>query len=82
MIAYNSLSDKEQELIPTSPKDSSVTREEVSTKIKSHIHSTYEQEQVYSVVFNDTETTTSGNLIVYVDLDKKIVVGKGAQKID
>lgn len=82
MIAFNSLSDKEQELIPTSPKDSVVTKQAVSTEIKSQIDSNYDEEEVYSVVFNDTATTTTGNLVVLIDLDKKNVVGKGVQELN
>ncbi|KAA0955185.1 hypothetical protein FQ085_16050 [Planococcus sp. ANT_H30] len=82
MIAHNSLSDEEQLLIPTSPKDSLVTKEAVSAKIKAQFHSTYKQQQVYSVVFNGTDTATAGNLIVYVDLDQKTVVGKAFQELD
>lgn len=82
MIAFNSLSDKEQELIPTSPKDSIVSKKAISAEIKSKISPNYDEEMVYLVVFNDTATNISGNLIVYVDLDKKTVIGKGFQNFN
>lgn len=77
MVAYNSLSKAEQDLIPVSPKDSTVTKENVSHEIKSVIDNNYSKEQVYAVVFNNTETAASGNLVVYIDLDKEEAVGKG-----
>lgn len=80
MIVFNSLSDTEQELIPLSPKDSLVTKQAITTEIQPKIDSNYDEEEVYSVVFNDTATTTTGNLIVFIDLDKKRVVGKGFQE--
>lgn len=82
MIAFNSLSDKEQELIPTSPKDSTVTKETISAEIKSKITPTYDEKEVYSVVFNDTAINASGNIIVFVNLDKKTVIGKGFQELN
>ncbi|PKH12167.1 hypothetical protein [Planomicrobium sp. MB-3u-38] len=77
MMAYNSLSKAEQDLIPVSPKDSTVKKEDVSSAIKSLIDSDYHKEQVYAVVFHDTGSNASGNLVVYIDLDKGKVVGKG-----
>ncbi|RAZ81311.1 lipoprotein [Planococcus halotolerans] len=77
MVAYNSLSKAEQDLIPASPKDSTVTKENVSHEIKSVIDNNYSKEQVYAVVFNNTESSTFGNLVVYIDLDKEEAVGKG-----
>lgn len=77
MVAYNSLSKAEQDLIPVSPKDSTVTKENISHEIKTLIDSNYSKEQVYAVVFNNTGSSKSGNLVVYVDLDKEKSVGKG-----
>lgn len=77
MVAYNSLSETEQGSIPVSPKDSTVTKENVSDEIKSLIDKNYNEKQIYAVVFNDTESSTSGNLVVYVDLNKEQAVGKG-----
>lgn len=77
MVAYNSLSEAEQDLIPVSPKDSTVTKETISYDIKSLIDNNYTKEQVYAVVFNNTESSTSGNLVVYVDFNKEEAVGKG-----
>lgn len=82
LLAFNSLSDEEQELIPTSPKDSVVAKQAVSTENKSNIDSSYDEEEVYSVVFNNSATNTTGNLIVFIDLDKKNVVGKGFQELN
>ncbi|WP_059170454.1 hypothetical protein [Bacillus sp. FJAT-27445] len=77
MIAFNSLTDEEQHLIPVSPKDSIVEKITVSGENKSYIDKEYDKDQVYSVTFNNTETDSSGKLTVFVDLDKKTVVGKG-----
>ncbi|MCR2823326.1 hypothetical protein [Lederbergia panacisoli] len=77
MAAFNSLSDEEQELIPVSPKDSIVEKITVNDEIKPFIDKDYEKDQVYSVTFNNTETDSSEKLTVFVDLDKKKVVGKG-----
>ena len=77
MIAYNSLTDEESGLIMVSPKDSTVKKVKVTDDIESLIDSNYEKNKVYSVTFNHTKTDSSGNLMVFVDLDKKTVVGKG-----
>lgn len=76
MIAFNSLTDEEKHLIPVSPKDSIVEKVTVDGEIEALIDSNYDEEEVYSVTFNHTETDSSGNLVVFIDLDKKTVVGK------
>lgn len=76
MVAFNSLSEKESALIPVSPKDSLVKKVTVDNDIESFINHDYDKDEVYSVTFNHTNTETSGNIIVFVDLDKKNVVGK------
>lgn len=77
MIAFNSLTYEEQDLIPVSPKDSIVEKITVNNETKSLIDKDYEKDQVYSVTFNNTETDSSGKLTVFVDLNKTTVVGKG-----
>jgi hypothetical protein len=77
MVAYNSLTYEEKDLIPVSPKDSIVKQVPVNNEIESLIDNNYDEDQVYSVTFNNTETNTAGNLVIFVDLDKKTVVGKG-----
>ncbi|MCZ8532589.1 hypothetical protein [Psychrobacillus psychrodurans] len=77
MVAYSSLTDEERDLIPVSPKDSIVKQVPVNDDIKASIDVNYAKDQVYSVTFNNTETDTTGNLVVFVDLDKKTVLGKG-----
>lgn len=77
MVAYNSLSDEEKDLIPVSPKDSSVKKVAVSQEIRSMIDEDYDKDEVYSVIINNTESDTTGNLVVFLDLDKETVVGKG-----
>lgn len=77
MIAYNSLTEQESSLIVASPKDSSVKKVRVTDDIKSLIDSNYDKNIVYSVTFNHTKTDSSGDLVVFVDLDKETVVGKG-----
>ncbi len=77
MVAYNSLSDEEKDLISVSPKDSSVEKVAVSQEVISMMDEDYDKDEVYSVIFNNTESETSGNLVVFLDLDKETVVGKG-----
>lgn len=81
MVAYGALSDEESELIPVSPKDSIVNKVTVNDEIKAVIDKDYNKEEVYSVTFNHTETNSSGNLIVFIDLDKKTVIGKMNQSL-
>lgn len=72
-----SLTDEERDLIPVSPKDSIVKQVPVNYDIKASIDVNYAKDQVYSVTFNNTESDTTGNLVVFVDLDKKQFLGKG-----
>ena len=60
-----------------SPKDSSVEKVQVDDVIKKFVNDHYEKDQVYEVTFNYTETPSTGNLVVYVDLDEVSVIGKG-----
>ena len=76
MVAYNSLTDEESARIPVSPKDAIVELNEVNEENKKFINSDYESNKVFSVTFKHTETDLSGNLVVYIALDKKTVVGK------
>lgn len=76
MVAFNSLTDEEKGVIPVSPKDSNVKIVAVNGEIKSLIDNNYDEEEVYSVTFNHTETNSSENLVVFMALDKKTVVGK------
>lgn len=80
MVAFNSLTDEEKELIPVSPKDSTVEKVTVNDEIESFIRSDYDKDQVYSITFNNTESDSSGNLTVLVGMDKKTIVGKGFKK--
>lgn len=77
LIAFNSLTDEEKDLIPASPKDSIVEKVTVNDENKSFIDKNYDKDKVYAVTFNNTETNSSGKLTVFVDLDKETVVGKG-----
>ncbi|MRH43475.1 hypothetical protein GH741_12380 [Aquibacillus halophilus] len=77
MVAYNGLTKSEQDRVPVSPNDSSVNKVTVDTKLARKIGIAWKGKEVYSVKFNHTATSTSGNLIVYLDLDKKTIVGKG-----
>lgn len=76
MLAYNSLSEDEQNLIPTSPKDSVVEKINVTEENKIFLHEDYDKKKVYSITFNNTGSGVNGNLIVFVDLNKETVVGK------
>ncbi|MEC1722112.1 hypothetical protein P9265_21240 [Schinkia azotoformans] len=77
MVAYNSLTDEERTLIPVSPKDSIVKKVHVNDDIKKSIDKGFGRDEVYSVTFNNTETDSSGNLVVFIDLDRQTVLGKG-----
>jgi Flp pilus assembly protein CpaB len=77
MVAFNSLSGQESNLILVSPKDSNVKQVLVNNDIQEIIDTNYDKDQVYAVTFNNTATEATGNLVVYVGLDKKTVLGKG-----
>lgn len=78
MIAFNSLTEEEtSSLIIVSPKDSQVEKVAVNDKIEALITKNYNKRKVYKITFNQTATESHGNLIVFVDTDKKTVVGKG-----
>ncbi|CAM3709129.1 hypothetical protein [Marinicrinis lubricantis] len=77
MVAFNSLTDAEKDQIPVSPKDSVVGRVTVNDDIAALIGNDYNGKAVFVVMFNHTDTNSSGNLTVYVDLDKRTVIGKG-----
>ena len=77
MVAFNSLTHEESALIPVSPKDSIVKQVPVNDDLQELIDMNYDKDQVYAVTFNNTATDTTGNLVVYVGLDKKTVLGKG-----
>ena len=79
LVAFESLTNKEKELIPVSPKDSIVKKVTVNAEIKSKIDKNYDKEEVYAVTFRHSEAGSSGNLEVYIALDKKTVVGKKQQ---
>ena len=76
MVAFNSLTEEEKDLILVSPKDSTVEKVVVNDDIEPFIESNYDKDKLYSVTFNHTETESSGNIVVFVDLDKKAIVGK------
>ncbi|MBU8908276.1 hypothetical protein [Desertibacillus haloalkaliphilus] len=77
MVAFNSLTDEESALIQVSSKDSIVKQVPVNDDLQESIDMNYDKDQVYAVTFNNTATDTTGNLVVYVSLDKKAVLGKG-----
>lgn len=59
-----------------SAKDATVEQVPFSDEIRSLIEKTYDSNQVYAVTFNINSTYPSGNLIIYVALDKERVVDK------
>jgi cytochrome c biogenesis protein ResB len=77
MTAFSSLNDEEKDQIPVSPKDSVVRKVTVNDDLAKLIGKNYYGKKVYSVMFNHTETDSTENITVYVDLDKKEIVGKG-----
>lgn len=64
MVAYNDLTEEEKDLIPTSPKDSSVEMVTINEEIKDFIDCNYDKNQVYQVVFHHTAPGSSGSLVV------------------
>lgn len=77
LVAYNDLTDEEESLIQLTPKDSKVKIAAVDDYIKSVINPAYSKKILYKVTFNHTETRSKGNLVLFVDIDKKSVVGRG-----
>lgn len=77
MVAFNSLTDAEQNKIIVSPKDSTVEKMIFDEELSNIIKKSYDKKKVYAVTFNHTATDNAGDLVVYVDLDKETVVGKG-----
>ncbi|GAA0356712.1 hypothetical protein [Bacillus horti] len=77
MQAYIGLTDAERALIPVSPGDSIVAKIIVTEELTSIIGEQYVGEDVYSVTFNQTATDANGDIIVYMALDKRTVLGKG-----
>ncbi|MCM3409198.1 hypothetical protein [Metabacillus litoralis] len=80
MVAFNSLTKEEQDKIPVSPKDSSVKKVTVNDELSEQLGNNLIDKRLYAVIFNGTETDSLGKLIVYVDLNKETVVGKGYEK--
>ncbi|QTD42127.1 hypothetical protein [Sporosarcina sp. Te-1] len=78
MLAFSSLTEEEQQLIPASPKDSTVRKVMITEEIQPFIEKSYDQDEIYSVTFHNTESNTDGDLTVFVDLEKRTVVGKGS----
>lgn len=74
MIAYNSLTDEQKQLIPASPKDSEVKIVEVAKLMVEELPY-YENDKVYSVEFFHTSDAYNDNLIVYVSLDQNQILG-------
>lgn len=76
MVAFNSLTPEEESLILASPKDSNVEKIAVTDQIKPLINKDYTKEKIFKITFNHTAIESQGNLIVFVDTNKKTVVGK------
>lgn len=76
MVAFGSLTEEEQQLIPVSPKDSTVQKVQVTKEIEPFIEKDYGQDELYIVTFHYKETD-SEELSVFVGADKKTVIGKG-----
>lgn len=68
MVAFNSLTEEEKDLILVSPKDSTVEKVVVNDDIERFIESNNDKDNLYSVTFNHTKTDSSGNIVVFVDL--------------
>ena len=77
MVAFNSLTQTEQDKIPVSPKDSTVKKVVVQRDAAVLTDQDYNGKKVYAVTFNHTATDSLGDLVVYVDLNKHSIAGKG-----
>ncbi len=77
--AFNSLTASEQNEIPISPEASIVEKIVVDDEIAILNDESYNGKKVYSVTFDDTANVEMGlnNIVVYVGLDKKTIIGKG-----
>lgn len=78
MQAYTALDNDEKGRIPVSPKDAVVAKVTVDEGIAAHIGSRHMGTKVYSVMFHQTSTASSGNLVVYLNIDRTKVLGKGS----
>lgn len=58
------------------PKDSVVRKVTINDNLANLIGKSYYGKEVYSVAFNHTETVSTESITVYVDLDKKTIVGQ------
>ena len=76
LVAFESLTEEEQQLIPVSPKDSTVRKVQVTEEIEPFIAKDYEQDELYIITFHNKETD-SEELSVFVGADKNTVIGKG-----
>lgn len=76
MIAFGQLTKGEQDLIPVSPKDARIEEVTVTSDIQALLDPDFNNEKVYAVTFNHTDTP-SGKLTVFIDMENKTVVGKG-----
>src|SRR5690606_35220296 len=76
MVAFNSLTLEERELIMVSPKDSVLKEEKVNSVISSLIDKNYKRDIVYSVTFDTEDSDKPGKLIVFLSENKKTSLGK------
>ncbi|WP_251041112.1 hypothetical protein [Bacillus sp. ISL-45] len=76
LVAFESLTNKEKERIPVSPKDSYVKKVTVNAEIKSEIDKNYDEKEVYAVTFRHSGADSSGNLEVYIGLEKRLLLGR------
>jgi hypothetical protein len=77
MVAFNNLTNEEQNKIPVSPKDSVVNEVTVSEELGQKLGGKFIGKMIYTVTFNHTEGDSLGKLVVYIAKDKETVIGKG-----
>ncbi|RIW26567.1 hypothetical protein D3H55_23565 [Bacillus salacetis] len=80
MAAYNSLTEEEAQLIPVSPKDAVVEKVLADEELGEKIGKEFIGQSIYTVTFNHTENEQNGRLIVYLEKDKKTIIGKGFEQ--
>ncbi|WP_052302347.1 hypothetical protein [Bacillus sp. SG-1] len=80
MVAFNSLTSEEKNKIPVSPKDSIVDKVTADKQLGKQLGDEYVGDTLYTVTFQGTEDETNGRLVVYININKETVIGKGYEK--
>lgn len=77
LVAFGQLTDAERERMVASPKDSVVEKVTVIGDMAAFLDKNLIGSEVYAVTFRRTATVDTGNITVYIALDKQTALGKG-----